>query len=326
MGLGYTELSAQMSIFAALIESHLMQLVRIISLLLFFLPLMSNAQRWEGYRNEVGGFIGPTNMMGDVGGGKDIGVNSLLTNWKDFDGKATRLAVGGHFIRMFSDRTGAGGTISGGFMGASDALTQEPARRNRNLTVRTLYLEVTGIGRFYFKKENFGHVYKLRGARSFFLLNIAAYGYLGIGLTAYSPQGQYQGKWVGLRKLGTEGQGIMPGKDPYGSLTVIYPFGLGLKYALGNKWNIGAEYGARVTTTDYLDDVSTRYYDNAAILAANGPAAAALADPSGRPAERETWTNPGEKRGDPKGKDYYMILQVSVNYRFVKGTSFKPRL
>ena len=316
-----------MFIFAASNGIHFMKLVRVFSLLLLLLPLISNAQRWKFYRNEVGGYIGPTNMMGDVGGGKDIGVNSLFTNWKDFDGKATRIAAGGHFIRMFSDRIGAGGTLGGGFMGANDALTQEPSRRNRNLSVRTIFAEVTGIGRFYFKKENFGHVYKLRGARSFFLLNIAAYGYVGLGLTYYNPQGQYQGKWVGLRKLGTEGQGIMPGKDPYGSLTVIYPFGLGLKYALGNKWNIGVEYGARVTTTDYLDDVSTRYYDNAAILAANGPAAAALADPSGRSpgSEFETWTDGGEKRGDPKEKDYYMILQVSVNYRFVKGTSFKPR-
>lgn len=302
-----------------------MKLKQAFLLLVLLAPLLSYGQRWKFYRNEeVGGFIGPTNMMGDVGGGKDIGVNSLLLNWKDFDGKATRFAFGGHYIRMFSDRIGAGGTLTAGIMGASDALTEDAARQHRNFLIRTMYAEAAGIGRFYFKKENFGHVYKLRGVRSFFLLNIAAYAYLGVGVTMYSPQGRAQGKWHNLRKLGTEGQGIMPGKDPYGRFTVIYPFGIGLKYALGNKWNIGAEYGARVTTTDYLDDVSTLYFDNAQILAANGPLAAELADPSVKTPDNYTWTDPGERRGDPGDKDYYMILQLSVNYRFVKGTSFKP--
>jgi hypothetical protein len=64
------------------------------------------------------------------------------------------------------------------------------------------------------------------------------------------------------------------------------------------------------TFTDYLDDVSTVYYDNAAIEAAYGSDAAYWADPSS--GVFPTWTDPGEMRGDSKQKDAYFFFNVSL--------------
>ena len=36
-------------------------------------------------------------------------------------------------------------------------------------------------------------------------------------------------------------------------------FGIGVKWAFSERWNLGLEYAARWTFTDYLDDVSRTY-------------------------------------------------------------------
>ena len=44
-------------------------------------------------------------------------------------------------------------------------------------------------------------------------------------------------------------------------MAVSVPFGVGLKYSLNERLNIGFEIVHRFTNTDYLDDVSTTYVD-----------------------------------------------------------------
>ncbi len=64
-----------------------------------------------------------------------------------------------------------------------------------------------------------------------------------------------------LRGLGTEGQGnaAYPDRKPYGSMGICLPFGVGAKYAINPRMNIGVEISHRFTNTDYLDDVSKTY-------------------------------------------------------------------
>ncbi len=290
------------------------------------LPFISDAQRWKFYRNEVGFAIGTTSLMGDVGGGKDLGKN-LFGSVTDLDISASRFSANAHFMRMMHQRIGILGSLNGGVVAAGDRFTEQVHRAYRNFRIRTIFVEAAAIGRFYLKKESFGHVYKLRGTRNFFFINLSIYAYGGIGATYFNPQAPLNGKWYSLRPLGTEGQNVMPGKDPYKRFTVVWPVGFGAKYAVNNKWNVGIEYGARKTYTDYFEDVSTLYYDKQEIAdflgGEQGAIAAALSDPSS--GEFITHTAPGERRGDPGDKDFYMHLQVSLNYRFIKGTSFKPR-
>lgn len=286
---------------------------------LLLLPSLSSAQRWRFYRNEIGIGIGPTALMGDVGGGPDEAANL----YKDLDLQATRAAVEGKYLYMLAQNFGVGGNLMFGFVSANDDFTENTPRNYRNLQVRTFFTELSGQIRFYPLKEKFGHVYRLRGARVNIIQNSSVYLYTGFGATFFNPQGPYNGKWHNLRKLGTEGQGIMPGSDFYSPITPVIPFGVGFKYALSNKINFEFEYGGRKTFTDYFDDVSTLYFDNNLILQERGEVAAALADPSS--GDKITWTHPGERRGDPRNDDFYFFLNASFNYKFIKGTSFKPR-
>lgn len=69
--------------------------------------------------------------------------------------------------------------------------------------------------------------------------------------TAIDPQTNSS---VDLAPLKTEGQGTA-----YSTWQLAIPYGIGLKYSIGNFWNVGIEIGQRKLFTDYLDDVSGKY-------------------------------------------------------------------
>ncbi len=81
------------------------------------------------------------------------------------------------------------------------------------------------------------------------------------------------GQWVDLQPLGTEGQGR--GKEaafntPYSRFQVAFPLGLGIRYKVSPRMDIGLEVAYRFTFTDYLDDVSGNYTD-LAVFGENSP-------------------------------------------------------
>lgn len=86
---------------------------------------------------------------------------------------------------------------------------------------------------------------------------------LGLGVFNYDPYAYLQGEKYFLRPLGTEGQGdtSFPDRKPYSSMALSVPLGVGVKYSLNERINIGFEVVHRFTNTDYLDDVSKTYAD-----------------------------------------------------------------
>jgi hypothetical protein len=94
-------------------------------------------------------------------------------------------------------------------------------------------------------------------------LNFTPYITLGVGVFSYDPYAYLQGQKYFLRPLGTEGQGssLYPDRKPYSSMAISIPFGVGIKYALSERMNLGFEIVHRFTNTDYLDDVSKTYPD-----------------------------------------------------------------
>lgn len=86
---------------------------------------------------------------------------------------------------------------------------------------------------------------------------------LGVGVFSYDPFAYLRGEKVFLRPLGTEGQGssLYPDRKQYSTMGISIPFGVGIKYAINERINIGAEILYRFTNTDYLDDVSKTYVD-----------------------------------------------------------------
>jgi hypothetical protein len=279
---------------------------------------------WKMQRTEVTFGLGASNFLGELGGKDQIGTDYF----NDLEITETKFAatVGYRYYILQNLSVKAGlyyGVISG-----SDKLTKEPFRNNRNLSFKSPIIESSAILEYHFLQERGGHKYKIRGAKgqSGFLFGI--YGFAGIGGIYFNPKGQTaDGKWHSLRPLSTEGQGLPGGAEPYKQITVAIPAGLGIRYSVNAKWKMGMEIGLRKTFSDYLDDVSTNYYDNAALAAAKGSVAAELADPNlgNFPGQFDSngKTREGLQRGDPTDKDSYMFLIVTANYKISKRRGFK---
>lgn len=108
----------------------------------------------------------------------------------------------------------------------------------------------------------------LQGDFNFFKYVPGSYDYrftpyvtIGASIFSYDPYAYLGGQKYFLRPLGTEGQGsaAYPDRKPYSSMAFAIPFGVGVKYSLNERINIGFEVLHRFTNTDYLDDVSTTY-------------------------------------------------------------------
>jgi len=73
-------------------------------------------------------------------------------------------------------------------------------------------------------------------------------------------------------------------------------------------WRIGVEATYVKTFSDYIDDVSTTYYDPEILAAQVGPDAAFLSNPS---TQNTTWFGAGQQRGD-KQNDAYFYLNLTI--------------
>lgn len=129
----------------------------------------------------------------------------------------------------------------------------------------------------------------------------------GIALFYFVPLSEYQNKWYSLRELGTEGQGLKPGTKFYSPVSFAIPINVGYRKRINRRDTWGAEFCYRNTSTDYIDDVSTNYYDNGIIAEKRGPAAAYLADPDTRKHKN------GSGRGNPGKHDSYSFINISYS-------------
>jgi hypothetical protein len=252
------------------------------------LPLMAQY-------NEVGAFIGTSNYMGDLSGQKIsnehyhgvMGVFGRYNANERFSVKASLLK----------------GTISG-----SDASARSIEVRERNLSFRTHLTELAVTGEMNLTP------YNIRADKG-----SVPYVFMGLAATRFNPQAEIRGVWHDLQPLHTEG------KD-YIRYTLAVPFGLGMRFNISYKVNFGLEFGARFTSTDYLDDVST-YYPDVFGMRSSAPMTAALSyrtpEVTGSFGE-----NPmGKPRGDAANNDWYLFggLSVSVNLTDKYGLDFDEK-
>ena len=167
-----------------------------------------------------------------------------------------KIAAGIFFRKNFGNYIAARVVANFVQLGYSDIYnTHNEFMHLRNLSFNTNVWELSLRGDFNFFRF-------LPGDPEF---NFTPYISLGVGVFSYDPYAYLQGQKYFLRPLGTEGQGssLYPDRKPYGSMALCIPFGVGIKYAFNEKYNIGFEITHRFTTTDYLDDVSKTYVDPA---------------------------------------------------------------
>ncbi len=256
-------------------------------ILTIFLGLISflgtNAQTWE-----VGGFLGGSSYLGDL-------------NQKDFY-KLYRPAYGAIVKRNFDGYWSLKFSLLRGRVGANDAKSAYQQERDRNLR---FYSPITeGSIQVEFNFFEYGPQFQRN--------DISPYLFTGISGFGFNPKASYGDFNYELNAYATEGQSL---NEPYKLINLSIPIGAGVKYNFTGNWNLIAEAGFRNTQTDYLDDVSGTYPDQAVF---SGPGIAfnedrkALSDPS-----VNKIGVPGTQRGDFRKRDTYLFVGFTLSYTFV---------
>jgi len=206
------------------------------------------------------------------------------------------------YQKYFTPNTAIRVGLAGGEIAASDALAQSFGRRARDLHFRSTIIEAQAVFIVDFiKDKNFGTINM--GA------HLSPYMLMGFAMFYHDPQARFEGTWHQLQPLGTEGQFLEDGKGPYSRLQISFPVGLGLNLRLTEFTGIGLEMGYRMTMTDYLDDVSTVYPNQASLAETRGIIASKLS------MNTEIYQfEEGMKRGNPETNDGYMFVTFSFNY------------
>jgi len=98
-------------------------------------------------------------------------------------------------------------------------------------------------------------------------------------------------------------------------MAVAFPFGVGIKYSINERINLGFEVVYRFTNTDYLDDVSTSYVDPSLFPPnPDGSLSTAylLSDRSYETGERIGIK--GRERGNSQNKDNFVTAMFYISF------------
>lgn len=244
---------------------------------------------------EVGAFVGTANYIGDLS-------DQRISN-QHYHGTY------GVFARYnANERFSAKVSLLKGMISGDDANSSNLESRERNLSFRTHLTELAFTGEMNLSDFN------IRAGKG-----SVPYVFMGIAVTHFNPQAEMRGTWYDLQPLHTEGKKYMRN-------TISMPLGIGMRFNVSYKLNFGLEFGARYTSTDYLDDVST-YYPDVAAMRMTAPMSAALSYRSPE-VTGSFGENPlGKPRGDASNNDWYVFagLTVSVNLTDKYGLDFDKK-
>lgn len=271
---------------------------------------LSEAQRKSSYyKLDVGGYLGMANYLGEIGG-KEKTERPFI--W-DMKLNQTRWSMGGFARYKINDFFAIQGSLNYLRIQCDDKLSTNRGRRGRNLNFRNDILDFALRGEVY--------IYNIPdvGGTGRYRLDFKSYAFVGVGAFLHGPKTIYDGSWVKLRDLKTEGQAT-----PYSKIGICIPTGLGFYFTKKRKYRVGWEMSWRLTFTDYIDDISTVYADPSIL---ESQAAIDLAnrhdEVSGNPdVPADGHYAPGEKRGDSSDNDTYFYMGVSYSYVFRGKNSF----
>jgi hypothetical protein len=261
---------------------------------LFILILLSVFTDSYGQSRELGIMGGVMHYKGDL--------NPTMYSTR-FMNPAASIIYRRSYNNHWSFKLGLGyGNIS-----ADDAKADDFFSINRNLSFRSHIIELTNQFEFNFLP------YQTANPNSFW----TPYVFGGLTLFHFNPKAEYNGEWIALQPLGTEGQGTEKYSDRnrYRRLTTGITFGGGLKFKIGRRFGLTIESGVRRAYTDYLDDVSKTYADPIAIRKEYGRTASALSD---RSLEKAPGGNIDRQRGDLAKKDWYGFTGIQLTYTLSK--------
>lgn len=193
-------------------------------------------------------------------------------------------------------------------VGFSDEYSKNEFNQRRNLSFNSDIWEIALQGDFNFFKFFPGSEY----------YRFTPYVTLGVGFFNSDPYAYLDGKKYYLRSIGTEGQGssLYPERTPYKTMALCFPLGMGVKYSLTDRINLGFEIAYRFTRTDYLDDVSTTYAPDAFPLPPSGDPTPAylLQDRSYATGDGVRIGVKGRQRGFSEQNDAYAYAHLTISF------------
>ncbi len=152
-------------------------------------------------------------------------------------------------------------------------------------------------------------------------MQFVPYIFAGGALFRFNPEAEFDGNYIELQPLGTEGQGLDGYGEPYSLTQFSIPGGGGLKFIFKERITIGVELGIRKTFTDYLDDVSNVDLNYLDILEGNGSLAAQLSNPNIKDPEVEDVLY---RRGG-EFDDWYFFGGLTFSFAFGQGSGIDGR-
>jgi hypothetical protein len=191
-----------------------------------------------------------------------------------------------------------------GKVSAADSYNPQPDLKARNLNFQSEVFEWNVLGEY--------NLFDLNDHK------FTPYVFAGLAVYHFNPYTYDSlGRRYDLKPLSTEGEGLAqyPDRKPYALTQFAIPFGGGVKFRVSDHVVLAYEIGLRKLFTDYLDDVSSRYVDQAVLLAARGPEAVQLAYRGNevKGATASAYPADGTVRGNPVHKDWYYFSGIRVS-------------
>lgn len=234
---------------------------------------------------EWGGFLGLSVYNGDLAQ-SPIPVRGL------------RPAVGGFYRYNYNTRWATKVGLNFGYIASYDRYSGKgTTREKRNLSFYSPIVELSFVGEYNLMKY-------VSGSRKY---RTAPYLFAGIAGFYFNPTTNYLGTKYSLRNYKTEQSKI---DGTYSPIGLAIPIGFGVKYSMGRKklWNLGFEFGYRLTFTDYLDDVSGNLPNNFATNTSLSPDDRKLAYRGTVPGWTSKWP-----RGNPNNRDSYFFFGLTLS-------------
>jgi len=262
---------------------------------IFLVSYSVNAQDVEG-----GLFLGAAQYQGD------LSQNQITLS-------TTKPSFGALARYYFGPRIDVKGSLLYGWIGGNDqnyknSTGTEEFRPGRNLNFTSHVLELSG-------QVEINILPFISNTKKY---RFAPYVFGGLAVYNFNPYATYSGTNYYLHQYQTEGVN-------YSTWQLAIPYGVGLKYSLGNFWNLGIELGQRKLFTDYLDDVSKNYASNLVAMYNSGNSKdvtgallSAGIDPSTNTAANHAFILhrltelQGNGRGDSNKDDMYLFAGITI--------------
>ncbi len=247
-------------------------------------------------QTELGLFLGTSVFHGDVG------YNSLNFGNTDKLFINSKAALGLNFRKNLNPRISVNLTLKTGQINSYDRDSEDLFIIQRNLDFQSNITELSSHFEFNFSPYRIGSK----------KLNKCVYIFTGISGFKFNPKGYYNGAWVELQPLGTEGQNsfLYPEREQYKLFAIGVPIGVGYKLNLNSNLALNIAWSWTLTKTDYIDDVSLDYV-NTNLLSEQAQNLA-----------HKSYSEfiAGSQRGNSENMDKFGFFGISLVYKIPKKT------